>query len=344
MLAEALDFVGDILGGSNGANRNARLQMQAANDADARNLALYREQVYNSDRQRAEDWTRAGEEWTRNTTYQDRINAENVAEARRVADLNYAREKDAQQNSIAWRVADAQNAGIHPLYAMGSQGISISPATPSFSQGASGGSYSGGASLPGAPYSESNFVPQMGKNMGQNISRAVLKMMSKNERANTMQAEVARQRQLMLENQQLTEGDLRNELLRLQVVAAARDLGPPGPPNGAQLKAAPVKKVPATIVMSEPGQPAKEAGAITDWSYVRTNRGYAIVPSNDAKQRMEDSAILEVPWMLRNGLGPNMNSDAWRPDPKKYPLPKGASDWRWSIPDQQFIPHYGRKK
>ncbi|AXH75053.1 MAG: DNA pilot protein [Microviridae sp.] len=39
----------------------------------------------------------------------------------------YERQKEFAQNSIQWRVADAQRAGIHPLAALGGQGINYSP-------------------------------------------------------------------------------------------------------------------------------------------------------------------------------------------------------------------------
>lgn len=39
----------------------------------------------------------------------------------------YANQREALQNSISWRVADARRAGIHPLYALGAQPMNISP-------------------------------------------------------------------------------------------------------------------------------------------------------------------------------------------------------------------------
>lgn len=46
---------------------------------------------------------------------------------RRASNLAYERQKEALQNSVQWRVADAKKAGIHPLYAMGQAPMSIAP-------------------------------------------------------------------------------------------------------------------------------------------------------------------------------------------------------------------------
>jgi len=42
----------------------------------------------------------------------------------RAADTAWERQKEALQNTIQWRVADAKKAGIHPLYALGAQPMS----------------------------------------------------------------------------------------------------------------------------------------------------------------------------------------------------------------------------
>lgn len=41
----------------------------------------------------------------------------------------YRRQKEFAQNSVAWRVADAEASGIHPLFALGMQGSSYAPQT-----------------------------------------------------------------------------------------------------------------------------------------------------------------------------------------------------------------------
>lgn len=46
-----------------------------------------------------------------------------------IADMNVALQREMAQKGIQWRVADAQAAGVHPLYAMGAQLPSFSPIT-----------------------------------------------------------------------------------------------------------------------------------------------------------------------------------------------------------------------
>lgn len=43
------------------------------------------------------------------------------------ADKGYGAQREALQNSISWRVADAKRAGIHPLYAIGAPPMNITP-------------------------------------------------------------------------------------------------------------------------------------------------------------------------------------------------------------------------
>lgn len=43
------------------------------------------------------------------------------------SDIAWDRQKEALQNSIQWRVADAVKAGVHPLYALGAQPFSTQP-------------------------------------------------------------------------------------------------------------------------------------------------------------------------------------------------------------------------
>lgn len=45
------------------------------------------------------------------------------------SDKGYATQREALQNSIRWRVADAKAAGIHPLYALGAPSMNIAPMT-----------------------------------------------------------------------------------------------------------------------------------------------------------------------------------------------------------------------
>jgi hypothetical protein len=52
------------------------------------------------------------------------------------------------------------------------------------------------------------------------------------------------------------------------------------------------------------GLPVESYGSISDIGWARTANGWAIVPSNDMKQRMEDDVFQELQWQVRNNVGP----------------------------------------
>lgn len=64
---------------------------------------------------------------------------------------NEAMQRDFANNSIAWRVADAKRAGIHPVYALGAPTMSVSP------------SHVGDTSMPAA-------LSQMGQDVGRAVN------------------------------------------------------------------------------------------------------------------------------------------------------------------------------
>lgn len=57
------------------------------------------------------------------------MNQSSADKDRALAAKQYDHQKEFAQNSIQWRVNDAKKAGIHPLYALGSQGISYAPSS-----------------------------------------------------------------------------------------------------------------------------------------------------------------------------------------------------------------------
>lgn len=60
---------------------------------------------------------------------QSLMNQSSADKDRALAAKQYDHQKEFAQNSIQWRVNDAKKAGIHPLYALGSQGISYAPSS-----------------------------------------------------------------------------------------------------------------------------------------------------------------------------------------------------------------------
>lgn len=218
---------------------------------------------------------------------------------------NAAMQREFAQMGVRWRVADANAAGIHPLFALGAGGAAAAP------------SYQvGGQSSLGQ--------------MGQDVSRAIHSTRTQEERA--------------LAVLQLERAGLENQLLETQIHnLQASQFGPPLPSAtdvpgpGAYRTGDAVQVQPQRPSASAPGVPQQDAGAIADYGLVRTATGYAIVPSKDAKERIEDQMVPEAMWAYRNLIRPAFKGHV-APDPKKYPLPKGYDHWEWNALAQEFQP------
>lgn len=138
-----------------------------------------------------------------NRDAQKDANAANAAAAER----NIALQREFAQNSIQWKAADAEKAGIHPVFAMGASPTSFSPVT----VGAAAETGMGNA-LAG---------------MGQDISRSVAAYRSPGEKVSAvMTAQQTASNALDLENKKLN-----NDLLRARIVQITAPGVPPGLPD-----------------------------------------------------------------------------------------------------------------
>jgi len=117
----------------------------------------------------------------------------------RQAERQMDAQKEFAQEGIRWKVADAKAAGIHPLAGLGTPPFNFSPipvGTPDF-----------GASL---------------SEMGANIDRSVMAQKTAPQRASIASQALG-----------LERGKLENDLLKVQLVKATRELPPPmQSPNG----------------------------------------------------------------------------------------------------------------
>lgn len=111
---------------------------------------------------------------------------------------NYQAQKEFAQQGLRWKVADAEAAGVHPLYALGAQGQSFSPS-----------------------FVGDTGVGQGLSNAGQDISRAAMTTATNNERDSAYNQQL---RTLALER-----GSLENELLRTQIRRQVLESGPAFP-------------------------------------------------------------------------------------------------------------------
>lgn len=128
-------------------------------------------------------------------------NDKNNAAAAAHAARQEALQKEFAQNSIQWKVADAEKAGIHPIYALGGSGSTYSPST-----------FVG---------SSDTSVGSAVASSGQDISRALQATRTGDERASAFDKTV----------QALTvqKMGLENDLLASQVAKTRGQLGPPMP-------------------------------------------------------------------------------------------------------------------
>lgn len=230
---------------------------------------------------------------------------------------NYEAQKEFAQNGISWKVADAQRAGIHPLYALGAGTTSFSP------------SYVGDSGA---------FA-----SAGQDISRAASAASTAGDRA-------------AVEALLLEKAGLENDLLRAQILKIRSSVGPPMPQVAANNwmldgqgdsvnpvpsvdfdgRWGPVTDQPLRRVASAPGNPGMEPGAINDLGYSRTGRGYAPVPGQEIAERMEDNILASLSWMLRNQVLPSVGLNQ-RPPP--VPVPGGYDAWVYDPFTQEYRPH-----
>lgn len=214
-----------------------------------------------------------------------------AAKASQNANLDAQREF--AQKGIQWRVADAKAAGIHPVYAMGANTASYTPST-----------------AVGPSYAE----------MGQNFGRAVSATMPQSSKQAAVQAATD---QLTLEKM-----GLENEFLRTQIagskLATLNQAGvtPPLPTANdrmlidGQSGSGLVATSPMARQSSAPGTPSQEAGAVSEYGFVRTPGGYAPVMSKDAKDRLEEDLIGVLSWNVRNRLLPSLGFGLKPPDHK----------------------------
>jgi len=234
------------------------------------------------------------------------------------ADKQSAMQKEFAQNGIQWKVADAKKAGIHPLYALGANTMSYSPvATGDFG------------------------VSQA----GQDIGRAIDATRGHNDRAQAVQK--------TMNDLTVTRMGLENELLAAQI-AKTRQAGQPparqmpgdvmlidGQGQTALPSAAPggnvlVEDQPNKRVISMPGAPSQEAGAVTDQGFTRTPTGYAPVMSKDAKERLEEDFVGGLTWNLRNRVLPSFRVNE---TPPQVPVPEGYDGWAYHPIYQEYRPY-----
>lgn len=189
------------------------------------------------------------------------------------AEVQYNWQRKLNQTALQDRVADANAAGIHPLYAIG------------------GNVNAGGISMPVGDQSDGDRFSEM----GQNIERAITAYATKDERALMRESSM-----LDLERKQLENEVLRNQAAGSKM-ALLNQAGTP-PPNQS------VIYKPNELAVHE-NDKGKEGGTVAGWTEVINRDGsISILPSKDFQDRGEDIPYVGWEWLYKNKFNPWYNS------------------------------------
>lgn len=307
-LVSDIPFIGDVVNGFNQRNLQNK-NADAVNWANAQNIQMQRDTNEANLGFARETNAQNVDLFTKTMDFQNFWNDVNIRDAR-----------DAAKNTIQWRVDDAKAAGVHPLYALGAPAISMGGQAVGV----------GGTSLQAPQISAPSIGNVYTRQMGQNINRARMAGMSKEERA-ALQAAAFRDQTLGA--LAVDKAWLENDLLRSQIARLNRDQAGTPVPLVSGAKPGETIYQPSTPVVGSPGQPAREPAAITDYQYRRrSDGGIDVVMSADTKQRMEDEPIGSVDWWWRNRIAPSLGFKRPypAPSPKDFPLPKGKKQWKYN--------------
>lgn len=229
-------------------------------------------------------------------------------------------QREFAKNGLQWRVEDAMKAGIHPLAALGFSGPQASPV------------------IVGEDFSENPSAQDpnasIAQGMGQDFSRAMSATASREQKIlNAMQLASMK---LDIEGKSIDNQIRASQLKKLNSTGPAM----PSPTDQDTMSGQGEFQIkPSVSTASSRGAPAQQAGAINDYGFARTSKGgYIPVPSTDIKERIEDNLFHEATHFFRNNILPNFGGGPNAPSPRDYPLPKGATHWKWHHIHQQFLP------
>jgi len=234
--------------------------------------------------------------------------------AEKNAKRNIQLQKEFAQTGIQWKVADAKAAGVHPVYALGA------------------------STTPFAPVSvgQSNMSQAL-SGFGQDISRATAATATSQSRLSSAA------QGLQLENM-----GLQNALLRSQIARINQGTGPPMPLDArwgldgqgsttagsiATGSGSAPSSVPGISLVEnrplqrsvDPAGPYSEPGHVADVGHALTHSGrYAILPSKEAQERMEDQIWPQLYWALRNMWLP----ESWGGE-RSHPPFGHPNQWRY---------------
>lgn len=249
------------------------------------------------------------------------------------AEKNYQAQKEFAQNGIAWKVQDAKNAGIHPLYALGSNTATFSP---SFQATQTSGEKLGSAL----------------SSMGQSMSRAAMAKQQAEDRALDNE----------YKNAQIAEANARADYTKILAFKAMQNVSSPkdtpampqvnvasdgsigyrpsGALIGGQGDSVPLNQVikvtPSERVANYPTKRGVDASSVNDLGFDSLpDGGYANVVSKDLADRMDGDWLYSILWSLRTYSNLLMNDKSLMP-PYEW-LPPGYDTWEYRFVNRNGI-------
>lgn len=217
----------------------------------------------------------------------------------------------AATDGLKLTVKGAQEAGIHPLYAMGYQ-----PHT-----------------LP--------WMSAGDNRVGGAVAAAAGGLADIYERTQTAKEQAAMEEyNKLVMDQNLRKGELEIQQMANAVAKQQKELNPPLPTPAdrymleGQSNSGLVLDQPMSRNRSAPERVSQEAAAVTDIGFTRTETGYAPVYSQDAKERLEDDYLGMLAWNVRNRFLPTLQLHR---NPPPIPLRDGVT-WRYNPVIQEYQP------
>lgn len=229
---------------------------------------------------------------------------------------NIALQKEFAQNSLRWKVEDAQKAGIHPLYALGAQGTSFSP-----------------VSLGSSP---DHSISSGLADMGQNVTRAMSATRTAPEKeAAAINLQHAKAN---LDGQIIDNQIKQTQLRQMQATSPSFPTGGdtnfiPGQGNSG------MKVNAAERTASQLGRLAQTAGWNPSVSLARTDTGFEPYIPQQMSESYEADPIGGLMWGVKNRIFPNFTGAG---KPPKSQLPRGYDDWDYSFSNQEWRPVKGK--
>lgn len=233
---------------------------------------------------------------------------ESNAQQLQIAQMNMEMQREFAQNGIRWKAYDAQQAGIHPAFAMGASTNSFSPVA-----------YNPQPDPMGAAIG----------NAGQHLGRAAEAVKSGLERKENLMEKTA-------QALQLNRMGLENELLQAQIAKTRAQMGPgipfwgQGSPGGGNTgdvvtdpKTGKYEFKPTEVSTFNPGDKSVMAGPPgpqNRWHVASPSGAVQGFPDPNVIQDQEITNPLMIRWILTQG---------WRKPPMNI-LPQGAMDWQWT--------------